>query len=49
MADYTRQVKNAMLAEGCYFVRYGKGDHEGLRERVFSHERSLCYELIPLL
>jgi len=28
MADYTRTVKNALKQEGCYFVRYGKGDHE---------------------
>ncbi|MCL2386811.1 MAG: type II toxin-antitoxin system HicA family toxin [Defluviitaleaceae bacterium] len=28
MADYTRQVKKILSANGCYFVRYGKGDHE---------------------
>jgi hypothetical protein len=28
MADYTRQVKNLLSSNGCYFVRYGKGDHE---------------------
>ena len=28
MANYTRQVKNILLANDCYFVRYGKGDHE---------------------
>jgi len=28
MADYTRLVKKALSNKGCYFVRYGKGDHE---------------------
>ena len=28
MADYTRQVKKILSDSGCYFVRYGKGDHE---------------------
>jgi len=28
MADYTRKVKKILSANGCYFVRYGKGDHE---------------------
>jgi len=28
MADYTRTVKKALLESNCYFVRYGKGDHE---------------------
>jgi len=28
MADYTRQVKKLLSNHGCYFVRYGKGDHE---------------------
>jgi hypothetical protein len=28
MADYTRQVKKLMSSNGCYFVRFGKGDHE---------------------
>ncbi|MCL2199709.1 MAG: type II toxin-antitoxin system HicA family toxin [Defluviitaleaceae bacterium] len=28
MADYTRTVKKYLSEEGCYFVRYGKGDHE---------------------
>jgi len=28
MADYTRTVKKALMQEGCYFLRYGKGDHE---------------------
>ena len=28
MADYTRKVKRLMSDKGCYFVRYGKGDHE---------------------
>ena len=28
MADYTRQVKKLLSQNGCYFVRYGKGDHE---------------------
>jgi len=28
MADYTRQVKKLLSDNGCYFVRYGKGDHE---------------------
>jgi hypothetical protein len=28
MADYTRTVKKLLTSEGCYFVRYGKGDHE---------------------
>ena len=28
MATYTRDVKKLLLAHGCQFVRYGKGDHE---------------------
>ena len=28
MADYTRQVKKMLSDNGCYFLRYGKGDHE---------------------
>ena len=28
MADYTRKVKKLLSDNGCYFVRYGKGDHE---------------------
>ena len=28
MADYTRQVKQILSENGCYFVRRGKGDHE---------------------
>ena len=28
MADYTRKVKKLLSQEGCYFIRYGKGDHE---------------------
>ena len=27
MADYTRQVKQLLSENGCYFVRRGKGDH----------------------
>ena len=27
MADYTRQVKQLLFDNGCYFVRHGKGDH----------------------
>ena len=27
MADYTRQVKQVLADNGCYFVRRGKGDH----------------------
>jgi len=28
MADYTRTVKKVLSNNNCYFVRYGKGDHE---------------------
>jgi len=28
MANYTRQIKKILSDNGCYFVRYGKGDHE---------------------
>ena len=28
MGDYTRQVKSILIAHGCKFIRYGKGDHE---------------------
>ena len=28
MADYTKQVKDILKANGCMFIRYGKGDHE---------------------
>ena len=28
MADYTRQVKGILSANGCYFLKQGKGDHE---------------------
>ncbi|MCL1988765.1 MAG: type II toxin-antitoxin system HicA family toxin [Firmicutes bacterium] len=28
MADFTKQVKSILSQNGCYFVRYGKGDHE---------------------
>jgi hypothetical protein len=27
MADFTRQVKQLLTDNGCYFVRRGKGDH----------------------
>ena len=28
MGDYTKQVKKILLDNKCYFVRFGKGDHE---------------------
>jgi hypothetical protein len=28
MGDYTRQVKEILKANGCIFLRNGKGDHE---------------------
>ena len=28
MGNYTQQVKDILSANGCYFVRHGKGDHE---------------------
>ena len=28
MADYTQKVKKILSANGCYFIRQGKGDHE---------------------
>lgn len=28
MADYTRQIKKILSANGCYFLWRGKGDHE---------------------
>ena len=28
MADYSKQVKDILKANGCKFLRYGKGDHE---------------------
>ena len=28
MADFTRKVKQILHDGGCYFVKYGKGDHE---------------------
>ena len=28
MADFTRQVKQILTDNGCYFLRQGKGDHE---------------------
>ena len=28
MADYTRQVKKILSANGCYLLRQGRGDHE---------------------
>jgi len=28
VADFTRKVKKTLSSNGCYFVRYGKGDHE---------------------
>jgi hypothetical protein len=28
MADYTKLVKKILSDNGCYFLRYGKGDHE---------------------
>ena len=28
MGDYTKQVKDILKANGCTFLRYGKGDHE---------------------
>jgi HicA toxin of bacterial toxin-antitoxin, len=28
VADYTRDVKRALLQAGCHLVRQGKGDHE---------------------
>ncbi len=34
MADFTRDVKKALLAAGCEFVRHGKGDHEIWRSPI---------------
>ena len=28
MADYATELKRTLSAEGCYFVRQGKGSHE---------------------
>ena len=28
MADYSGELKRFLKANGCYFVRQGKGDHE---------------------
>lgn len=28
MADYTKKIKKILSANGCYFVRHGKGDHD---------------------
>ncbi|WP_150047515.1 MULTISPECIES: type II toxin-antitoxin system HicA family toxin [Methylomonas] len=28
MGDFTPLLKKALTAQGCYFVRQGKGDHE---------------------
>ena len=28
MADYTKKIKTILTANGCYFVRHGKGDHD---------------------
>lgn len=28
MQGFTRQLKKLLSDAGCYFVRYGKGDHE---------------------
>ena len=28
MADYAAELKRILSAEGCYFVRQGKGSHE---------------------
>ncbi len=28
MADYTPELKEILKEYGCYFERYGKGDHE---------------------
>jgi len=28
MGNYTRPLKKILKDNGCYFVRYGKGDHE---------------------
>jgi len=28
VADYSKEIKEALVKSGCYFVRQGKGDHE---------------------
>ncbi len=28
MVDFTREVRDALEAAGCWFVRHGKGDHD---------------------
>ena len=28
MAEYESKVRNALKANGCYFERHGKGDHD---------------------
>lgn len=28
MAEYEKKVRQIMLAEGCQFLRHGKGDHD---------------------
>ena len=36
MADYTRQVKNILSDNGCYFIRHGKGDHDIWYSPIFN-------------
>ena len=39
-ASYGRELKRTLLANGCHFVRHGKGDHEiwysPISDRIFT-------------
>lgn len=45
MADYYRDIKAALVAAGCHFVRNGKGDHEiwfsPISQRNFTLDRKV--------
>ena len=38
MAEYEKKVRDVLRKNGCYFIRYGKGDHE-IWESPISNQR----------
>ena len=38
MAEYEKKVRNALKANGCYFLRRGKGDHDIWYSPITGHK-----------
>ena len=56
MAEYEKKVRQIMLAEGCQFLRHGKGDHDvwfnpatGEQASPLYHNIYVCFRQAGLL